>query len=171
MATAKEKLTALADAVREKTGESKPLSLDTMTALIQALEVGDGIPEGWAMGTFTTTADTAEGDFYIEHGLGKIPNVIIIFAETEEMVGGTVMGVIRLNNGEEFGGDRYYPLYSVGRTICAKSSTSGIDFVQLGDSGSQEDSRTAIFVADRSGYVYYPSFTYRWVAIRFGGAV
>ena len=166
-----DKLTAIADAIRAKTGDTTALTLEQMAAAVTAFEVGGGLPEGWEMGTFTTTADTAEGGFYIEHGLGKIPNVIIIFAETEEMVGGTVMGVIRLNNGEEFVDDRYYPSYSLGRSICAKSSTSGIDFVQLGDSGSQEDSRTAIYVADRSGYVYYPSFTYKWIAIRFGGTV
>ena len=167
MATAKEKLTALADAIREKTGEAGLLSLDDMTSLVSALEVGGGLPSGWATGQFNTTPATMYGEFEIDHGLGAVPNVVMIFCENKTLAGYVVKGVLRLNYLEEYveEEDLYYPAISSGRMIYCNSG--GTNLMQAGDNGSGLDTDRTIHIPKGGANVMYlPAFTYRWLAIR-----
>lgn len=66
------KMTAIADAIREKTGESGTLTLDGMAAAIEGISAGGG---GGAVtsGTITPLAPLTK----IEHGLGEKPKAFI----------------------------------------------------------------------------------------------
>lgn len=171
MATAKEKLTALADAIREKTGETEMLSLDAMTSLVKAFEGGGGgssLPSGWATGTFNTTSATMKGDFEIEHGLNAVPHIVLIFKEDPSLLGQSIRGAARFNTAEEYYEDEglYYPVASNGRLFYDNSS--GTDIVQAVDAGVSYDTDKTFKVPKNNSYYYMPHLTYRWYAIRLG---
>lgn len=70
-----EKLTAVADAIRSKTGSTEELTLDAMVAAIAGIEAGGGAQ------VLTYTAASLMSANYlvieIEHGLGKIPTAML----------------------------------------------------------------------------------------------
>ena len=75
-----EKMTAIADAIRAKTGETGLLSLDAMAAAIMGISVGSGGSEDslqFTTGTFT--ANTTRSAVTINHSLGKKPIHVIFF--------------------------------------------------------------------------------------------
>ena len=164
--TAKEKLTALADTIREKTGETGLLTLDSMTALVKALEIGGAsLPEGWATGEFTVTEDTASGDFSIEHGLGDIPNYVFIFSTASTFENGNWRMLMKVNTGKEYNPDtqRYEPtsIFSYGVKETA-TSFRGISCYE-----SDVDTVDHFVVPSQSTTVYSPNITYKWVALCF----
>ena len=166
--TAKEKLTALADAVREKTGEAGMLSLDAMTALVRGIEAG-GLPKGWATGQFNTTSATVNGEFEIEHGLNAVPHVVIVFCENPTPTNYLIHSFFRVNNLEEYVEEEelYYPSITSGRLFYYNST--GKTFVQTSDGGIGMDTDKTIFIPKgTTSTLYLPIFTYRWIAIRLG---
>jgi hypothetical protein len=167
--TAKEKLTALADAVREKTGETGLLSLDAMTSLISSLAGGggDSLPNGWATGSFNTTPQTIKGDFEIEHGLGAVPNIIAVFCDNTNLAPYLVKGLFRLNFDDEYVEEEglYYPTMTAGRTFYINSTGSTI--TSATDAGAGFDTDKTFYVPSiTTNTMYVPAFTYRWIAIR-----
>ena len=77
----KEKMTAIADAIRGKTGETGLLTLDMMADAIVNMSVGSTDNESLktTSGEFSpTTSGVAET---IDHGLGEIPKTILFFAK------------------------------------------------------------------------------------------
>ena len=72
------KLTAIADAIREKTGESGSLTLDAMAAAIAGIEAGGG---NVTSGFFSLDANTAAYGYELTHGLGVIPKFFIVFLD------------------------------------------------------------------------------------------
>lgn len=84
-----EKMAAIADAIREKTGETDAMGLDKMAELIAAIETGGGL-SGYASGEFTV-AETISGTQYIvTHGLNKTPTfwLLVQYNETSYAKGG-----------------------------------------------------------------------------------
>ena len=160
--TAKEKLTSLADAVREKTGKTELLSLDAMTSLINGIEVG-GLPTGWSTGEFKTSQESAAGDFNIFHGLSDIPNFVFIWSTSPTLKNGTWRMVMKVNMGKEYNEDfqRYEPtsVFSYGvREI-------GTAFRASSCSETDVDTVDYFIVPSQSTTVYSPEITYNWVAI------
>lgn len=76
-----EKMTAIADAIRAKTGGTELLGLDAMAQAIAALETGGGLPEGisaLAYGSFMYALDKEFNSAYVTHNLGVTPNFYMI---------------------------------------------------------------------------------------------
>lgn len=79
------KMTAIADAIRGKTGSTAGMTLDEMVDAIAGIEAGDdagaGLPDGMNVFTFTMTETyptTQEGWILtIPHGLGAVPSFAI----------------------------------------------------------------------------------------------
>lgn len=74
------KMTAIADAIRAKTGGTAALSLDAMAEAIAGL--GDGLPDSIAAidgGTFTMSSTHSSGVYKIAHNLGDYPDVFVIY--------------------------------------------------------------------------------------------
>lgn len=167
--TGKEKLTALADAIREKTGATGLLSLDAMTEAVKAFE-GGGLPAGWATGTFNTTAETMYGNIQIEHDLGAIPDVVVIFRETNSALTAYAMrGVIRFNSGEEYDEEYgYYPATTAQRVFYDNSSQTTIQST-VGASDYEDNRETFCVPNGPSNTIYVPAYTYRWIAIKLEG--
>lgn len=85
-----DKLTAIADAIRGKTGGTALLTLDDMAAAIAGISSGGGGGSGLAydMGEFVLEADTTAGtNTYISHNLGEKPGFILVW--TDDYVGVT----------------------------------------------------------------------------------
>ena len=77
------KLTAIADAIREKTGESGTLTLDGMAAAVAGIEAGGGNYKV-THGSFTPSESTTignTGEYAITHGLGEKPSLFVLRAE------------------------------------------------------------------------------------------
>lgn len=74
-----DKLTAIADAVRAKTGGAEPLTLDEIAAAISGISGGGELPsavEAVTYGEYIPTVDTNSMPD-IEHGLGAVPDIAV----------------------------------------------------------------------------------------------
>ena len=72
-----EKLTALGDAVRDKTGETEPMTLDAMAQKIRDITTGGGSSAGvWqvAEGSFSPTTKA----WTVSHNIGVVPEIIVV---------------------------------------------------------------------------------------------
>ncbi len=79
-----DKLKAIADAVREKTGGTDALTLEQMVTEIEGIEAGGGL--AYDMGEFVLDAD-GNGWNEIPHNLGVVPDFILVW--TDEFAGTT----------------------------------------------------------------------------------
>lgn len=84
-----EKMTAIANAIREKTGGTDALTLDQMAEAIAGIESGGG--GGAQVLTYTAASLISENYLVIEieHGLGKIPTAVLAVNESFLDVWGT----------------------------------------------------------------------------------
>ena len=72
------KMTAIADAIRGKTGGASPLTLDQMAEAIASIQAGGGIKT--ASGTYTLAADASGMSIDITD-IGFIPDVAVVFLD------------------------------------------------------------------------------------------
>lgn len=79
-----DKLSAIGDAIRTKTGKEELLTLDSMVTEISSIQTGGGssLPDGFNVFTLTLTeryTTSAEGwELVIPHGLGVVPSSVIV---------------------------------------------------------------------------------------------
>lgn len=74
------KMTAIADAIRAKTGGTAALSLDAMAEAIAGLEVG-GLPDGLEVLTCGSWTPTYDMVYYtLTHNLGVVPDFLYVVA-------------------------------------------------------------------------------------------
>ncbi len=79
-----DKLTAIGDAIRGKTGSTDLLTLDGMAAAIAGIETGGGGGDGlvYDMGEFVLDADTVSGNtISVPHNLGASPEFICVWTD------------------------------------------------------------------------------------------
>lgn len=76
-----DKLTAIADAVREKAGTTDAMTLTQIAEAIAAIQTGGG--GAFTSGTFTPLDKVYE----IEHGLGQVPSCFMYVADFETITG------------------------------------------------------------------------------------
>lgn len=80
-----DKLVAIADAIRGKTGDTALLTLDEIAAAIAGIQSGSGSGLAYDMGEFVLEYDTNSA--YINHNLGENPGYILVW--TDDYVGVT----------------------------------------------------------------------------------
>ncbi len=97
--TAKEKLFALANAVREKSGEAGPLTLDRMTEIVGTL---GGYPKGFEIGEFYGSDEADTGELTVSHSLGCIPNNIFIWYVGNDAAEGQWQVINKVNRNIEY---------------------------------------------------------------------
>ena len=153
-----DKLVAIADAIREKSGSSDTYKLSEMAAAITAIETGGGgLPEGMATGTFQCTPANMTKEVSIEHGLGAVPRCVIAFVDDEKSSNVnqnmTVLFALTYNNSS----------CPVSKSITYNSgSTPGV--VDFSDTKTADTSTNAYLPASSSAWFFF-SQTYRWIAI------
>ena len=154
------KLTAIADAIREKTGGADALTLDAMAAAIAGIETGGGSYKV-VHGSFTPAESTTIGNtggYAITHGLGEKPSLFVLRAD-----GGNEKYSLRLyvivNNA-----NANYPYGHVvtatstgGVTFTCKSLTNGNASAALGGD------TVSIYGLDSNTIL--STATYQWLAV------
>ena len=77
-----DKLTNIADAIREKTGSTRTMNLEEMAAAIAGITGGGVIGLAYDMGEFVLDADTKHLDpTSIHHNLGEVPEFILVWTD------------------------------------------------------------------------------------------
>lgn len=162
--TVHEKMTALADCIREKTSVRGPLTLDDMKKAIDSIKE-NSFSGNFNSGTFTVTEDMIDGNFPIEHGLSGIPNIVLVYKEDAEKHVYKYRGFVTLNLWEEYDTDLgYIPQMSVTRVF--SDTESGV--TSYSNSADFPDTRKEFFAPDVSSTRKYDlGLSYRWIAIRF----
>lgn len=141
--------------------------LETVNSLPSA---GGGLPEGWATGTFNTTSATMSGGFTVEHGLGAIPDVVVIFKEDPTLIGQSVRSAFRVNVGKDTDTETGETVSANSVQRCFYDNATGTGIIQAAGTGVYEDSDTTFTVPSLGTSAYYmPHLTYRWIAVRLGG--
>lgn len=160
-----EKLTGIADAIREKNGETGAMTLDGMKVAIEALELGGNVRI--ATGTYTAASNQAVSAVAFEHGLGRIPDFVMIYENGVFNPGASVTTCVLLNefaavkpngdltrasHGIRAGVDCYYG--------SASASNTNITDQKINFYGILRRSDTSSLIAGN----YYAGKTYRWIA-------
>ena len=107
-----DKLTAIANAIRSKTGKSATLTLEQMVTEITGIETGGGLPTGIsevAYGESTLTSDQTSGIWGVSHGMSATPNFVFVMIKTDTVVNGMITHIAVTRRGNAVtGGIRYY---------------------------------------------------------------
>lgn len=92
------KLTAIANAIRSKTGKSGKMTLEQMVTEINSIS-GGGLPSGFtaiAKGSHTiSTAVTGSSTFTISHNLGYVPDMFLFYAKSNIAVAYSMLYAFR----------------------------------------------------------------------------
>lgn len=160
-----EKMTAIANAIRAKTGNTEPLGLDAMAQAIAALEIGGGaeLPD-WIseinFGTFSYTESKSGYNVSVEHGLSGKPVGFLVY-----------LGPLTSNPGTDY----INAVYGHSGTIYNSSSggsLSGSSLILKGLSGttvanfSADSTRFTLFESNSYTYKIQRNTTYYWIAWR-----
>lgn len=144
-------LTAIANAIRAKTGSTETMKVGDMPTEIAAIEGGSSLPSGITVGSFTCPSGSypALGNFTITHELGKVPRAVLVW-KTTELYNNTISGMVCFSH----------------ETTCALYD--GIDCTEVTGSVSSSLTDTTFLVPSASGTSASNSVwigTYNWAAI------
>lgn len=161
-----ETLTAIANAIREKTGGTANLSPEQMAAEISNISAGGALPIGisaLASGTYTS-ASNASGDLTITHNLGKVPNfAILLLCDDISTNIGPALAILYYFQLYKpiYDGSNYY---NVRGNACyiGSSGTLNTTNVSSTDDSLAPTENTVTFKGHSTGRINAGS-TYRWV--------
>lgn len=157
-----EKMTAIADAIRWKTGKTEEMTLDQMATEIGAIETGASLPgvSNITYGEFTPASDVST--ITIEHGLGEKPHLVALWATGEKKPAQFSMSIFAQPKGSvSLQQSSYYnvALDNSGNTFYADSNYTSRGGISSADS-------TSFTVAEGQTVKYLTAgTTYCWLAI------
>lgn len=157
-----DKLTAIANAIREKGGTSEPLTLDQMAAAITAIEAGGGANIKMGSFTLSQTADS----YTLTHGLGAIPQFIMLMSNCKTTTPKGAL-VCAYWNGRYCG---YSATYSDGTPYNRQVITSAITNAHSSMSSSKgvafwkANANTVLIQACESSWAKLNTDEYYWIA-------
>ena len=76
-----DKLVAIADAIRGKTGKTEEMTLEQMATAIAGIETGGGGGLAYDMGEFVLDADVQVSDAGVPHSLGDTPGFVLVWTD------------------------------------------------------------------------------------------
>ena len=142
-------LTAIANAIRAKTGSTETMKVGNMPTEIAAI-AGGSLPSGITVGSFTIPDDySATGNFTIAHGLGKVPRAVLVWKATD-LYENTISGMVCLSH--ETTCTLYDSISCTEVTGSVSSSLTASTFLVPSPSGSSASS--SVWIG-----------TYNWAAI------
>lgn len=158
---------ACADAYKAGTGSESvkvgELSEKILEAILSGAS-GGGLPEGWATGEFTTTAETMFGGFNVEHGLGAIPHVVFVFKDSSVRVTNSIRGSVRFQTDEDYDEEIGNYMATVRQRIFYDTAAN---FADIAGSYDYDDTAETFCVSTGNSSTFYtPGQSYRWVAVR-----
>ena len=144
-------LTAIANAIRAKTGSTETMKVGDMPTEIAAI-AGSSLPSGITVGSFTRPSpNPAAGNFTVAHGLGKVPRAVLVWKATEQYLN-TFSGMVCLSH----------------ETTCRLFNYDGADCTEVTGSVSSSLTASTFLVPSASGSSASSSVwigTYNWAAI------
>lgn len=144
-------LTAIANAIRAKTGSTETMKVGEMPTEIAAI-AGSSLPSGITVGSFTCPQEySAPGNFTIAHGLGKVPRAVLVWKATEQYLN-TFSGMVCLSH----------------ETTCRLFNYDGAECTEVTGSVSSSLTASTFLVPSPSGSSASSSVwigTYNWAAI------
>lgn len=167
-----DKLKAIADAVRAKTGGTELLTLDQMAAAIGGISGGGGLPSAVATVTYGDYIPTVDTNSMpdIEHGLGAVPDIVVAWCgeldcsgySTTTLIGSAIIRGIttRLSSSAN----------SENANICL-TKESGAGSVQVVSPSSQSYVGTlteSVFPLQKNSAAVYirGGVSYHWIAVK-----
>lgn len=165
-----ETLTAIANAIREKTGGTNPIDPSQMATEISGMS-GGGLPfgiEALAAGTYTITTESTSG-IDIEHGLGVTPNFFLWTLDGEDMVVAAPYKIVSSLNicrtvSENATASNSYAVSVVYKYYNSSSNYSiGYTDVRSSNAKTYMNATTCRMRASNSSKLL-AGYTYRWVA-------
>lgn len=165
------KMTAIADAIRAKTGGTEALTLDGMAEAIAGLELGGGLPdtiEAVAGGTHTLTSNVGGyGSFTIEHGLGVRPDAVLFYISeglSSSIKSYCYMCLIART-------DVYVPDVGRGDEMVTTGYVNANGYI-LASAQSRSSSHSALststsFTISDPNNTGYKAASYKWIAVKF----
>ena len=159
-----DKLTDIADAIRDKTGGTSKLTLEEMVTAIEGIQAGGGgLPSGIsALATGTWSIQTAQTtQLTIPHGMGVTPNFFILYVESETPVLADYQYFIV----SQFGfaqplivGSTTQPAYRIYRYGMSNNWSQAATLT----TAIADNNLLAVY--NSSTYQIKPKVTYRWIA-------
>lgn len=156
-ATVNSKMTAIANAIREKTGESGTLTLDAMAAAIEALETGGG--GAITYGSIIPSENTSANNYEVAHGLGEVPAVFFLWTTSEAKTQYEIRCDIFCKNPAE---DTYqtFNYYQYSSTAVRWGVSSAVKI-----SARADETKIKLYVFDAQYDDLVAGNIYRWVAV------
>lgn len=159
-------LTATADSIREKTGDTALLEWVTGKGFADVIS---GIESGgvkFTKGTFTPTEEITigkTGEYTIEHGLGEHPTFFGLIAETTSKYANSLRtyNVRRLSDSGSDSGLTGVQTSSSGSSSGYISSLSGVDIMN----------ETAVYIKGYNANTILQPAKYYWIAVSDGGTL
>lgn len=162
-----EKMTAIADAIRAKTGGTDLLTLDGMAAAISAIQAGGGdiwIQSGEIVRVEDTAINYGFGGIPVDDSKGK-PDILLFFLKTETSI------KTKDYADKSFFGGIAAPAFLPSVYMYGRSSSSNIyaPFVIDNTKAMVKDANTGYYHLANPGYMLsltlFAGNTYTWVAI------
>lgn len=127
------------------------------------------LPTGIEVGEFIVSPSSPTGNYKIEHTLGVIPNVILIYREDKnnKLVNGSIRACIKMNVGEYYEPDYGKNVPEVELIRSFYDTSSGIG--QTNGTTQDIDSESYFYAPSVGSRIYLPGDTYKWIAIAYGG--
>lgn len=145
-------LTAIANAIRAKTGSTETMKVGDMPTEIASIESGSSLPSGITVGSFICPNDySVVGNFTITHGLGKVPSAVLVWKATVQHIN-TFSGMVCLSH----------------ETTCRLFNYDGTNCTEVTESVASSLTDTTFLVPSPSGTSAKSSVwvgTYNWAAI------
>lgn len=156
---------ACADAYKEGAGGESVKVGELASSILAALTSGGSLPEGWATGELTLTNNINEESVSVEHGLGTIPNYIIIWAENDELLFNQWRLILKYNFDIVLDEATGQSVQNLSGSRGMYDTTSGVG---SSNAAYDYDDDDRVFWTPYYGSRFYnPETTYRWLAISF----
>lgn len=159
------KLTAIANAIREKTEKSGELTLDQMVTEIQSI---GGLPSGFsaiARGTHKISSDVQGGStFTLNHNLGVVPDFLIFYAPSNVATTYSMLSVMRST---QFGWRSTSYLNKCFYHANSTTTVTGADATTSYGIKTMTATSATITTYSNSTSYYWRAGTYNWIAIKF----
>ena len=164
-----DKLTAIANAIRGKTGGTKKLTLDEMVAAINSISGGGGgLPAGIAaaaFGEYAVASDFTTTRQTVTHNLGVVPDLVLFYYDGGNIA--TTYSMLFALRCTKFG---YRSSAYNGYNAYHGNSTTTVSLANTNSTsvGVSNLTATTFQIASHStSYYWRGGRTYKWLAIKF----
>ena len=163
------KLTAIANAIRAKTGGTKAMTLDEMVTAINSISGGGGgLPAGIAaiaFGEYAVASDFTTTRQTVTHNLGVVPDFVLFYYDGGNIATSYSMLFALRSTKLAYRSSAYNAYNAYHANTTSTVSVAGSNSTSAGVSSL---TATTFQIASHSNSYYWRGgYTYKWLAIKF----